>query len=589
MRTLHCVKLPEFSRRKVEFICRCGNILTTTYRVGLKRLDCGECWKATLAVGDKIRMLTLLSDVRELRKSDKASWECDCGERKEIAIKSVLNGLTSSCGCKQIRANVGNCDKRDIKHVHMPDMRGQIFNGVEIIDNRDIMIHPRSDEKVVAKCHCGKEYQPTLGALVRGYSKSCGQCNNISIRRGAIFGRLTINQEITNISRHSDQKVQCSCSCGNSHEVALHHLVNDRITSCGKCSNQMDNWWRSKGPISISGTLCVDNKYSIDYLSRYFEGSSLRPLHGVSSLNEPIDMNCLSCGNNFTTRLSWTYHNRTKSCGCLTNRVSRLSSILKEAFPHAELEFKVGQYSYDVKIGKYLIECHGLRYHSTELKDTRILDKRKRVTALEHGFEYLMFYEDEITQSDKAIKLISFKICENKRIKIRPQSLSFRQISIKESGPFLDIHHYIGRTGATYHFGAYLDDKLIAVMLFSPPTRQNIAGIELSRFCLDTEYQSYGLGSWMLKKSLSHGIPHQIVSYSDNRIHSGVLYHKMGFLKSGETKQDYYWVKNNKRHHKSALRKPQGSMKTESEIRISDGYHKIWDLGKTKWTYSLIA
>ncbi len=589
MLTVSQITLPEYSRRKVEFICQCGKTVTTTYKVGIKRQNCGECWKATLAVGSKIRMLTLLGDISALNKSDKVSWQCDCGEIKDIAIKSVLNGLTSSCGCKQIRANVGNCDKRRIKHINISDLKYKSFNGIVITDNRTITIHPRSDLKIAAKCHCGREYYPTLGALVRGYSKSCGQCNNVTIQSGTVFGKLTLNQDIIDSSQHSDEKVHCTCLCGNSHAVAIHHLISKRTTSCGRCSNRMDDWWKSKDPIALAGTLSIVDKYQLDYLSQYFIGSSLQPLHGVSSLNEPIKMRCLCCGNDFTTRLSWIYHNKTKSCGCLSYNTSRLSSTLKSAFPQAELEFKVGQYTYDVKIGKCLIECHGLRYHSTALKDSRVIDRCKRRVAIDHDYEYLMFYEDEIVQKDKydkVIQLIASKIDKHQRIKVRPQSLTFRRISIKESGPFLDTYHYIGRAGATYHFGAYFEDKLIAVMLFSPPSRQNIAGIELSRFCLDSSYSSYGLGSWMLKRSLLYGVSPNIVSYSDNRIHSGSLYEKMGFKKALDVKQDYYWVKNNKRYHKSALRKPKCETKTESEVRSSEGFHKIWDLGKTKWIYS---
>ena len=124
-------------------------------------------------------------------------------------------------------------------------------------------------------------------------------------------------------------------------------------------------------------------------------------------------------------------------------------------------------------------------------------------------------------------------------------------------------------------------------MSFSHPSRQNIDGIELKRFCVHPDYKIYGLGSSMLKKVLAisdFSLP--IISYSDNRLHNGQLYINMGFHKCHETKQDYYWVKANKRYHKSALRKPKGCDLTESQLRESEGYRKIYDLGKTKWLLS---
>lgn len=104
--------LPRWSKRKVEFICTCGNKITTAYKIGINRDNCGECWKKDLVIGSTIRQLTFLEDIKYKNKSDKALWLCDCGIQKNIAIKSVLNGLTSSCGCKCITPNIGNCDNR---------------------------------------------------------------------------------------------------------------------------------------------------------------------------------------------------------------------------------------------------------------------------------------------------------------------------------------------------------------------------------------------------------------------------------------------------------------------------------------------
>jgi len=573
------IKKP-YSRQKVEFSCECGRKITAMYRVGIKRKNCGQCWKQSLTVGTKIRMLTLIEDIQNKRKSDKALWQCDCGTQKEIAIKSVLSGLTSSCGCKNSRPNVESCDKRP-KTLNLKDFYSKKYGCYTIIDERDIKIRKGAEVKIKVQCDCGRENKLMLGSITRNPRKTCGKCNHIFLTCGQKFGRLTIAEDILEISRYSEKKVLCKCSCGNNHNVAIKHLKNTK--SCGKCSQAMIDWWKNKGPIS-NNRLSINNKYSLEYLEEYFEGSKLKPLHSVDTMSQNIKIKCCYCGKNFTTKLAWLYSNKTKSCGCISNNISRLSNIVGDwavrSTTSIAYEYTVDNYTYDIRAKDILIECHGLVCHS-KFRDTREIDRKKRETAIGNGFRYIMLYEDEI-MSGKAESFIRH-LLHDTRFKVRTNKLEFTKIHHRTSHNFLDDHHYLGSCGAKYHFGAYYDDSLIAVMSFSHPVRQNITGIELKRFCLHSDYKVYGLGSWMLKRAMQDGIKTPIVSYSDNRLHDGRLYKKMGFRMDSKVKQDYYWVKNSKRYNKSGLRKPQGCDVTEAELRTSEGYYKIWDLGKTKW------
>lgn len=587
MKTVDGIERSKGSHVRTEFICDCGNTVETTYRVGIKRRDCGECWKKNLPIGSKTRMLTLLEDISEFNKSYKALWRCDCGLEKRISIKSVLNGLTSSCGCKQIKAGVGNCDKRK-KTDDLISTKSLSTEDVEILDNK--MLKKKDCSFISCKCKCGNLFQRQWNYIYHGSNKSCGRCGYIksSDIKNKKYGNLTVvKTPLSEYGPYSEELVECRCQCGKISKHRFKFLYLGQTTSCGRCSEVMDDWWKEKPSISLNGTRSIENKYSLEYLQGYFKGSKLEPQHGVSSLNQPIAMKCLYCGGIFTTRLSWTYTNKTRSCGCITNGVSRLSRIVQNWFPNSELEFKSGKYSYDLKVGEFLIECHGLRYHSTELRDSRNIDKLKRKEAADNGFQYLMFYEDELklNNGQKVKKFLEHRLGSIAKIKIRPQKLEFREVSVKETRPFLDNNHYIGSCGAKRHFAAYLDNQLLAVMLFSNPVRQNIVGIELTRFCVHPKYQVYGLGSWMFKRALQSGVSTPVISFSDNRLHSGELYKHIGFVESGQVRQDYYWVKNNKRHHKSALRKPKFCDITEAELRSSEGYHKIWDLGKTRWIF----
>ena len=582
VQTINNVTLTKGSHVRIPFICNCGNVVETSYRIGINRKDCGECWKKELIVDHKIRMLTLLEDVSKVNKSHKALWRCDCGIEKRISIKSILNGLTSSCGCKQIKPGVGNCDKRKSEKINITKFN---TNGIIILDDKSL--YSNDDDLINCKCKCGKEFKRKWNSIYFGNNKSCGKCSYI--KKSDIinkkYGNLkVIHTTLEEYGPYSEEYVNCECSCGltSKHRFKFLHL--GQTKSCGKCAQIMDEWWKYKPPIAINGTISQENKYNINYLEEYFTGSKLRPLYSVSTTTEPIKFECLFCKSIFTTQLSWLYHNKTKSCGCLTNNTSRLSSIIKNWFETSELEFSIGKYSYDIKIGNFLIECHGLRYHSTELRDSRKIDIKKRLTAINNGYDYLMFYEDELIKHPEKVKsFLENKFNTHSKIKLRPQQLTFKEVTKKETSDFLNTYHYIGSVSAKRYFASYYNNELIGVMLFSKPTRQNIHGIELTRYCVNNNYKVYGLGSWMLKKTLELGIDLPIVSYSDNRLHSGGLYQKLGFVEVGQVRQDYYWVKNNKRFHKSSLRKPKSCEITETELRESENYHKIWDLGKTKW------
>jgi hypothetical protein len=98
---------PLNHREKCQFTCSCGNTHTTSWKAfhGGKIASCGQCeiflWKSS---GNrkfgKLTLVTAFEDVRTL--SDKAWWECECGRRKAIVVKSVLRGLTKSCGCLRL-------------------------------------------------------------------------------------------------------------------------------------------------------------------------------------------------------------------------------------------------------------------------------------------------------------------------------------------------------------------------------------------------------------------------------------------------------------------------------------------------------
>lgn len=197
---------------------------------------------------------------------------------------------------------------------------------------------------------------------------------------------------------------------------------------------------------------------------------------------------------------------------------------------------------------------------------------------------------------DEKINPIFEKINTNKigktnpKFKIRPKQCQIKLIDNKTINKLYIEHHYIGTCNSKFNVGIYYN-KLIAGLSIRKPSRQNAGDWEISRMVRDSDYSVPGLWSyvmsWIIDSKLISGL---LVTYSDDRLFTGDVYSKMGFTKSGKVKPDYYWVKDGVRYHKSGLRKTEEEKltgKTERELREAQGYHKVWDLGKTKWVLTI--
>ena len=164
----------------------------------------------------------------------------------------------------------------------------------------------------------------------------------------------------------------------------------------------------------------------------------------------------------------------------------------------------------------------------------------------------------------------------------------------------LSKYHYLpnaGRGGISY--GAYLDDKLIAVCVFSPLIRQNIRlpeyidrqqARELSRLCIHPNYQKKNLASWFMSrciKALDSKYKY-IISYCDTTFgHDGTVYKAANFRLDGGVKPDYWYVsKDGWVMHKRTLYGHAKKLRMkEREYAEAMGYSKVWGKKKLRFIY----
>ena len=629
-------------------MCSCGNpdIIQVRYSSFAKSIPtCGKCqlikWKLSKIV--KYGKLTLMDNINSIQAlRHEALWQCDCGIKKKLQISRVISGNTTSCGCAYL-------GPRKIPNQNHPVKSKQQWMSeiLELVD-KDLPNEWsfRARLKTTFKCQCSREFQCTFWNFKSGITK-CGYCDSIKVYKGyningfkydgdalelsphsvkqdyflckkcgdrslftiryvfrgeyekcgncrkdnivtvdlnSVFGHLRI-KEPRNIHKYSTEIITWICDCGNETQAIASNVLNGTTKSCGNCRKNIYNWW-------------LENKDQLQKLkcpinAEDFPIGGITPLEQIKNTRKPFKANCPSCGNEYFPRWEGVRVGISLTCGCTSNRISSgqnaISVFINSLGHETKLEHPVNGLKYDIFIPTVdlLIEYNGLKWHSLKYSKQRDLFKYKN--AVMSGYQFMSIFEDEWIHGQNKVKnIIKTALNANKLTSLRPSKCEIKSVDSIQASTFYDQFHYIGPCKAKISYGVYYQNKLIACASFSRPTRQSKHDFELIRMSSDPAYRVHGIWSKLLKQFITDHKPSSIVSFSDNRLFSGGVYEKIGFKLDGEVNSDYYWVKGNKRFHKSGLRKTKEEKLTgytETQLREAQGYKKIWDLGKKRWVY----
>lgn len=558
------------SHTKVTWICDCGketslsiNDVTTG-----NTSSCGKCnmmsalhFKETKY--GKLRMRDPISI--HAGSKQKVWWICDCGKEFLSSISNITRGLTKSCGkCNLLTAKF---------------LKNKKFGKLSIKDQIDVS--PGSEKITTWTCDCGNETKAKICYVINGDTKSCGKCNIIKQTK---FGRLQLKNSIK-IHANSHQKPIWICDCGTEIKASVYNVTQGRTSTCGKCFERAMDWYANfKNEILKLKVPILPEKIPLGFLV----AKSV-----VLKTGQPFEAICGACKSIY--RPAWDNIRLGKSltCGCCTYRVSKgqreIADFIKSLEFEVELEYKVENLTYDIYVPSHrlLIEYNGLRWHSMTGGQKRDLTKYQH--AINNKYELISIFEDEwLLHKHKVENLLQNKLVKLNQLLIRPKNCEIRLIEAFEADFFYEQFHYIGKCKAKINYGVYFENKLVACISFKHPTRQSKYEWELVRMASNPIYRIHGIWSKLLKLFIKRFNPNSIVSFSDNRLFSGKVYSKMGFQFDGEIRPDYYWVKGQKRYHKSGLRKTKEEIKsgfTEYQLREAQGYTRIWDLGKKRWIY----
>lgn len=255
-------------------------------------------------------------------------------------------------------------------------------------------------------------------------------------------------------------------------------------------------------------------------------------------------------------------------------------------------EFPISNYSYDFKVGNYLIEIDPYATHNSTWgirnnpPKSSNYHKQKSDLAKENGYACIHVFDWDDPQ--KIINILK-----------RGTSVGARECQIKEvakdaAAEFINVHHLQNYAKDDIRLGLYYENTLVSIMTFGKPRYNKKYDYELVRYCASMNI--IGGSSKLLKYFINTYNPHSIISYCDEAKFSGDTYVKLGFkrLRSGRPSKHWYNPKT-KQHITGNLLRQRGfdqlfktnyGRGTSNEaLMLEAGFIEVYDCGQA--TYAI--
>ena len=451
-----------------------------------------------------------------------------------------------------------------------------------------------------------------------------------------IFNEAGYNVIDTNYI-NSKNKINYICNNGHRHSIRIDHF-NDGIR-CPYCSGKVKKTLDDiKKALSLENYQLLSDDYRNTfedlkiqcdaghvYCSSYHNwmqgkrcpycnggisfGGSVVKLdiegYGYRLVGEYLNSNSLlhlMCPNNhdyFVRYNNWK-HKNSRCTECSGSGVSNVELLLREFLFNKNIIFnkndknRIKPYELDIVIPekKIAIEYCGLYWHSELNGKDKNYHLNKLNMCLEKGYRLITIFEDEwVYRKDILLSRLQNLLNSTLLNKVYARKCTINEISANQAKFFCEQNHLQGYgSGSSIKLGAFYNEELVSVMTFSKSSiakgSKNKEGTwELHRFCSKLNTRVIGIASKLLKYFERSYEWKELFSYADRRWSDGSLYEKIGFSLVGNTKPNYWYIKNKKRTHRFALRKNKKDIKelTEWENRQLQGWDRIWDCGNLKY------
>ena len=263
-------------------------------------------------IGKTYNQLTITSFACRNRHELYFNCKCVCGTEKVVKLRYLENGHQKSCGCMRGKIEIGEIER--------DDLTGQMF-GLWTVLRRD---PSRRDRPFyICRCECGTERSVDKYTLKNGTSWHCG-CQAEKVREeaarkyserfaageydrmpsslvGQRFGRLVVEELLTEKRSGVDSIYRCRCDCGNVIETSYASLKNEKgVRSCG----------------------CLREETRNDLKGQRF--GRLVALEPVAEAGKRLRWRCrCDCGRETLVQVGELMNGNTRSCGCLSSETSQ--------------------------------------------------------------------------------------------------------------------------------------------------------------------------------------------------------------------------------------------------------------------------
>jgi hypothetical protein len=245
------------------------------------------------------------------------------------------------------------------------------------------------------------------------------------------------------------------------------------------------------------------------------------------------------------------------------------------------------KYDIYVKSKGVAIEYHGLRWHSERFNqgEARRKDYEKYLISQTRGDRLIQIYSDEWESKQEIFKsMIRDILAPEPKIRVKPTFEVVLGKTPKEALSFLERNHYLGKAGGRLTIIARHKGAVIGVWVF----KKKDGAIMWHRACWDRKYKSWNPHEKVLKMALpllkGMGFT-KMVTFSDNRFHTGGLYEKLGFMFEEELPPSYSYTDDKQRKSKFVFRVPAGV--NEAEAARAKGWYRIYDSGKKRYSLGI--
>lgn len=463
-------------------------------------------------------------------------------------------------------------------------------------------LHKGMKVRKVVKCNCvvcGKEFETQLPEQAKlcsldcysEYAKMLGFIRQNNLPKETTYSEYQILSELTSkrcnwcgneflIQRIKfDSKDVCSWSC-HCAKVKEESMIEKTCPFCGETYKVSP---RSQQK-TCGKKICADKQMQVTRKERGY-------INGFANPN--IQKKIVATN---VERHGVPYYCMTDACKVANQHtISKTNIALHEKLLHLginnELEYTLDKFSFDLRVGKYLVEVDPAYTHSCTTPSVfnepkaKTYHQTKTIVANHHGFECIHIFEWENEAS-------IIEILDPNKERIYARNCYIKEVDKVDADKFLTANHLQGTLRVQpIRLGLYYHDNLIQIMTFGKPRYNNNYQYELLRLCTRSGAYVVGGAEKLFKRFVNIYSPKSIISYCDNSKFNGDVYIRLGFTFLRLTQPSIHWYNmQTKQHITDQLLRQQGADRLigtnfgkgtdNQQILLDNGFVGVADCGQ---------